>query len=177
MKKMIALFLSLLMLMSMTGAMASEVISTIELTEKVDIQMELPEGYTAMKQRLDSVLYAGIYTNDENKPQFTLSIAYSDLTYAVPEIVLTSEEEIEQAKQIIGMDFADPTYTVEATTHGTKFLVINENGAEEDYAHLVTNYQGYFIQMYINAAEGAEVTDEDIATALAILSSLALVTE
>lgn len=171
MKKMIALFLSLMMLLSMTGAMASEVTASIELTETLDIQMELPEGYNVLKQRQDSVLYAGIYTQDENKAQFTLSIAYSDI---FPTISLMTEEDIEQAKQVIGFDFAAPVYTVETTAHGTKFLLISENGAEEDYAQLVTNYEGYFIQMYINAAPGAHVTDEDVATAMAILSSLTL---
>ena len=59
-----------------------------------------------------------------------------------------------------------------ATGEGTKFLVINENDTEEDYVLLITNYEGYFVQMYIEPAAGVEVTDEDITTALAILTSI-----
>lgn len=169
MKKIIALFLCVLL--GMTGAMAADGYSSIELTDTISILLEVPEGYNVMKMRQDSVLYAGIYTVQEGKAQYNLSIAYSDLAPLIT-IDLMTEENIEQAKQIIGLDFANPVYTVEATAHGTKFLVINENGAEEDYVQMVTNYEGYFIQMYINAAEGENVSDEDIAAALAILSSL-----
>ena len=38
---------------------------------------------------------------------------------------------------------------------------------------MIANYEGYFVQMYIEPDEdGAAVTDEDITTALAILTSI-----
>ena len=50
--------------------------------------------------------------------------------------------------------------------------LINENDTEEDYVLMIANYEGYFVQMYIEPAEGAQVAEEDITTALAILTSI-----
>ena len=171
MKKMIALCLSLMMILSLTSAMAIDRYSSIELTEKLNILVELPEGYTVEKERQDTALYAQFETEAEGKPEFTFSIAYADLSEGPTPGEMT-EEDIELAKQLVGSDFFNPTFTVMATGEGTKFLVINENDAEEDYVLMIANYEGYFVQMYIEPDDGAQVTDEDIATALAILTSI-----
>lgn len=170
MKKMIALCLSLMMILSLTSAMAIDRYSSIELTEKMNIRLELPEGYTVEKERQDTALYASIETEAEDKPQYTFSIAYADLSEGPTPGEMT-EEDIELAKELVGSDFFNPTFTVMATGEGTKFLVINENDAEEDYVLMIANYEGYFVQMYITPAAD-EVTDEDINTALAILTSI-----
>lgn len=171
MKKLIALCLSLMMILSLTSAMAIDRYSSIEVSEKLNIQVELPEGYTVEKERQDTALYASITTEAEGKPQYTFSIAYADLSEGPTPGEMT-EEDIQLAKELVGSDFANPTFTVMATGEGTKFLVINENEAEEDYVLMIANYEGYFVQMYIEPAEGAEVADEDITTALAILTSI-----
>ena len=171
MKKTIALCLSLMMILSLTSAMAIDRYFSIEVAEKMNIQLELPEGYTVKKDRQDSALYASISTEAEGKPQYTFSIAYADLSEGPTPGEMT-EEDIELAKQLVGSDFANPTFTVMPTGEGTKFLVINENETEEDYVLMIANYEGYFVQMYIEPAEGAEVSDEDINAALAILTSI-----
>lgn len=170
MKKLIAICLSVMMLLGMTGAMAEDA-SSIELTEEINIQLELPEGYIVEKVRQDSALYAAITTEEEGKPQFLFSIAYADLVDGPTPGELT-EEDIELAKQMVSIDFANPTFDVNATGEGTKFLVINENDAESDYVQMITNYQGYFVQMYIVSVEGMDVTDADIDLALEILTSI-----
>ena len=170
MKKMIALCLSL-MLLGLTSAMAIGRYSSIKLTEKLNIRLELPEGYVVKKDRQDTALYASITTATEGKPQYTFSIAYADLSDGPTPGEMT-EEDVELAKELVGSDFYNPTFSVMATGEGTKFLVINENDTEEDYVLLITNYEGYFVQMYIEPASGVEVTDEDIATAMAILTSI-----
>ena len=171
MKKMIALCWSLMLLLSMTSALAIGRYSSIELTEKLNIKLELPEGYAVKKDRQDTALYASITTEAEGKPQYTFSIAYADLSEGPTPGEMTAED-IELAKELVGSDFFNPTFSVMATGEGTKFLVINENDTEEDYVLLITNYEGYFVQMYIEPAAGVEVTDEDITTALAILTSI-----
>ena len=171
MKKMIALCLSLMMILSLTSAMAIDRYSSIELTDKLNIKVELPEGYTVEKERQDTALYASIETEVEGKPEYAFSIAYADLSEGPTPGEMT-EEDIELAKELVGSDFANPTFTVMTTGGGTKFLVINENDAEEDYVLMIANYEGYFVQMYIEPEDGAEVTDEDITTALAILTSI-----
>ena len=171
MKKMIALCLALMMLLSLTSAMAIGRYPSITLTEKMNIKLELPEGYTVVKDRQDSALYASITTDDEDKPQYTFSIAFADLSEGPTPGEMT-EEDIELAKELVGSDFFAPTFTVMTTGEGTKFLVINENDTEDDYVLIITNYEGYFVQMYIEPAPGMEVTDEDITTALAILTSI-----
>ena len=171
MKKMIALCLSLLLMMGLTSAMAVGRYSSIELTDKMNIQIEVPEGYTVQKDRQDVALYASILTEEEGKPQFTFSIAFADLSDGPTPGEMT-DEDIQLAKELVGSDFFNPTFDVMATGEGTKFLVINENDAEDDYALLITNYEGYFVQMYIEPAYGMEVTEEDVVTALAILTSI-----
>jgi hypothetical protein len=171
MKKMIALCLSLMMILSLTSAMAIDRYSSIELTDKLNIKLELPEGYTVEKERQDTALYAGISPEEEGKPHFLFSIAYADLSEGPTPGELT-EEDIEAAKELVGSDFANPTFEVRATGEGTKFLVINENDAEDDYVLMIANYEGYFVQMYIAPADDMEVSDEDITTALAILTSI-----
>ena len=171
MKKMIALCLTLMMLLSLTSAMAIGRYSSIELTEKLNIQLELPEGYTVKKDRQDTALYASITTEVEGMAWYTFSIAFADLSEGPTPGEMT-EEDIQLAKELVGSDFANPTFSVMTTGEGTKFLVINENDAENDYVLMITNYEGYFVQMYIEPAPGMEVTDEDITTALAILTSI-----
>ena len=151
MKKLIALCLALLL--CLTSAMAIDRYSSIELTDK------------------DSALYASITTDDEDKPQYTFSIAFADLSEGPTPGEMT-DEDIELAKELVGSDFANPTFTVMTTGEGTKFLVINENDAEDDYVLMITNYEGYFVQMYIEPAYGMDVAEEDITTALAILTSI-----
>ena len=134
--------------------------------------LELPEGYTVEKERQDTALYASIETEAEGKPEFSFSIAYADLSEGPTPGEMT-EEDIELAKELVGSDFFNPTFSVMTTGEGTKFLVINENDAEDDYVLMIANYEGYFVQMYIEPDEdGAAVTDEDITTALAILTSI-----
>ena len=169
MKKLIALCLALLL--CLTSAMAIDRYSSIELTDKMNIQLELPEGYRVKKDRQDSALYASITTDDEDKPQYTFSIAFADLSEGPTPGEMT-DEDIELAKELVGSDFANPTFTVMTTGEGTKFLVINENDAEDDYVLMSTNYEGYFVQMYIEPAYGMDVAEEDITTALAILTSI-----
>lgn len=172
MKKMIALCLSLMMILSLTSAMAIDRYSSIELTDKLNIKLELPEGYTVEKERQDTALYASIETEAEGKPEFSFSIAYADLSEGPTPGEMT-EEDIELAQELVGSDFFNPTFSVMTTGEGTKFLVINENDTEEDYVLMIANYEGYFVQMYIEPDEdGAAVTDEDITTALAILTSI-----
>ena len=171
MKKLIALCLSLMMILSLTSALAIDRYSSIEVSDKLNIQVELPEGYALEKERQDAALYASITTEAEGKPQYTFSIAYADLSEGPTPGEMT-EEDIQLAKELVGSDFFNPTFTVVATGEGTKFLVINENDAEEDYVLMIANYEGYFVQMYIEPAEGAHVAEEDITTALAILTSI-----
>lgn len=174
MKKMIAICLSLLLLLSMTSAMALDRYSSIAVADKMNIRLELPEGYELEKERQDTALYASIFTEMENKPQYVLSIAYADLADGPTPGELTAEDVI-LARELVGSDFYNPDFSVMESGGGTKFLVINENDTEEDYVLMLANYEGYFVQMYIEPPQDADVTDEDIATALAILTSTELV--
>ena len=171
MKKLIALCLSLMMILSMSSVMAVGRYSSIELTDRLNIQLELPEGYVVKKQRQDTALYATFNTDAKGLPQYYFSIAYADLSDGPTPGEMT-EEDIELAKELVGSDFANPIFSVMETGEGTKFLIINENDTETDYVLMIANYEGYFVQMYIEPAEGMDVTDEDITTAMAILTSI-----
>ena len=172
MKKITSLFLVLMMVLGMTPCLAEQNPVSLYVMDDVSLEMSLPAGYTAKVERVDTALYAAIETEELTKANFTLSIAYADLSDGPTPAELT-EEDIELAKQLVGADFHNPEFSVVATDHGTKFLLINENDAESDYAIMITNYEGSFVQMYITPAEGHEVTEADVTTALQILTSVA----
>lgn len=186
MKKLAAALMAMVLTFGMTSVIAQEapaqtdttqeVTAQIKLTEDIALEMEVPEGYEVVKDRSDSALYATISSEEEGKPLFNFSIAYADLSEGPTPGEMT-QEDIDLAMQMVSSDFYKPTFTIAAAGGGTKFLVIDENEAESDYTLMIANYQGYFVQMYITPAEGLEVTQADIDTALEILTSTQVVTK
>ena len=171
MKKITSLFLVLMMVLGMTPCLAEANPVSLYVMDDVTLEMALPAGYNAKVERVDTALYAAIDTDDLLHADYILSIAYADLSGGPTPNELT-EEDIELAKQLVGADFHNPDFSIVATEKGTKLLLIDENDAESDYAIIITNYEGYFVQMYITPAEGLNVTEADVATALEILSSV-----
>lgn len=173
MKKMLSISLALMMLLTAACGLAETTGAQIDLNDTNVLQLLVPAGYLLEKENVDAVLYAEILPPSPGMTGFTLSIAYADLADGPTPGEMTAED-IELAKQLVGSDFFRPDFSVMTAQGGTKFLVINENDAEADYALLIANYEGYFVQMYVSPADGADVTEADIQTALAILSSAQL---
>lgn len=174
MKKLTAILLTLAMLLGMGSALAEDVTATLDVHETLDITVDLPAGFTADIDRADTALYAIFSSPAEDAAAYLFSIAYSDLTGGPTPGEMTKEDQ-ELAMQMIAADFFNPSFEVKTAPSGTKFLLIDENDAEVDYAILITNYEGYFVQMYIAPAIGTNVGEAQVTEALEILASIEVI--
>ena len=173
MKKFLAVLLSLLMLCSFAVAERGEDV-VIDSQLDFDTTMDIPEGYSLSRDDTHGYLICFIEPDELENAEYVLSIAYSEEFDGFTLNPSLTQEEIAQAIEWLTMDYADPTVTTLQTALGTYEILIQENGSEMDYAELVTIYDGYFANMAISRPEG-EVTQADIDTALAILSSAEIV--
>ena len=194
MKKLLALVLALLMLTSvafaedtaeMTELDLSEVESLIEevadyIATALDpedvvnftIAMDaLPEGYTMETAEVGSTLYA-TFTKDADSVQFMASITYSELFdgYTLNVDDLSAEELNAEMQEMLGDSYALPEFSFVTTSHGTDVVLVNETGAESDYAEYVTIYQGYMVTVAL--VKDSELSDADLALGLQLLSDM-----
>lgn len=172
MKKLTALVLALMMALSLTASLAEEADVTLALNENFDITLDLPDGYVLKKNLTGTAIYAEIYNPDAVATQYTLSIAKSDVEGTLTEL---TDDMLMAAQLVLAADFHDPQFSTLTTKEGTVFLVINEHGAQSDYAVMISYYQSNFVSMYITPVEGAEVAQADLDAAFAILESCQLV--
>lgn len=184
MKKLIALLMALMMLLSVSAFAEEEVEevtdstpTTLEVDDILDfsIQMDaLPEGYELELIPVEGDLYAIFSSTDEAACQYLASVAYSEqfdiYTLHLDEL---SEEQLSQMTEYLSQGYHDPVITFDKTAHGTDVILINENGAGDDYAEYITIYEGYFVS--ITALKDTDLTQEDIAIALQLLSDLWIV--
>lgn len=183
MKKIVALLMALLMALSASALAENEIEAveessptTLEVGDILDftIQMDaLPEGYALEVTPIDGDLYASFYKDDESC-QYLASVAYSELfdiyTLKIEEL---TEEELEQMKAFLSGGYNDPVFSFDKTAHGTDVILINENGAGDDYAEYITIYEGYFVSVAV--VKDSELTEEDLAIALKLMSDLWIV--
>ena len=183
MKKIVALLMALLMALSVC-ALAEEEAEAVENAETTTLEVdqildftirmdELPEGYELEVTPVDGDLYARFYKDDASC-QYLVSVAYSELfdiyTLKIDEL---TEEEMEQMKAFLSQGYHDPSFSFDKTAHGTDVILVNENGAGDDWAEYIAIYEGYFISIAI--VKDTDLTEEDLATALKVLSDLWIV--
>ena len=113
---------------------------------------------------------------DENAVTYRLGIAYSELfgDYTLNDL---TDDEFSQMQETLSTDYALPTVDMRTTEVGTKLILIDETGSDSDYASLLTIYHGFFIELSMDKLDGSQITDAEIDTGVAILSSLALIKE
>ena len=191
MKKLIAVILCLMMLLS-CAAMAESAVTekesmgALRVNGVFELKCAIPEGYTmdVLTNENDSVL-ALISSETEGKPTLVLSIAYNDMYYGVERL---NDLDDEALAVITDSFMEDDTVEISkmATAYGTELLVVKENRDETDYVDFYTVYKGYEIEMVLTHVEPAEpgeeavfapVTDEEIQLAIQFLSDLDFVPE
>ena len=179
MKKLIAGVLCVMLLSGCVSAMAEETgkthLGTLEVADAFTLQCRLPDDYQV------DVMYnnpdyhvAVIYSEDEDKPQMYLSIAFDELLAGVELLNDLDDEALAQVEETFREeDEVEITHLY--TSHGTKLLMVKEVENGISYVDFYTIYLGYQIEIVMNYGTGFEdrvITEKQIEMAVDFLSDL-----
>ena len=176
MKKLISLLLAAAMMLSVPLASAEQASPVLFQDENVtfDIEMVIPAGYTAEKTQQDRYMYVHLIPEDAAKPEFMLSVAYSESSEGATFNDMP-QEHIDMILAFVEADFAVPEVSEAFTRDGTRVLIVDETGSESDYALAFTMYKGYFVNIGCYKADFSTLTEEDEAIAIDLLNELCLI--
>ena len=171
MKKTIAVLLAASLLLTAAVALAEGV-------EKpyidFDIRMDrIPDGYGYTTREEGGSLFATFSTEDPDDVVIYVSVAYSDAFAGYTMTSDLTEEEMENAMQVLGADYNMPAFGMVETDYGTGMIRITENDAQSDYADFVTVWHGYLITLALQ--KNAPLTDADMDLAVRIASDMWIV--
>ena len=169
MKKCIAILLSTLLLLAACGAVAETVPNV---TDHYIFSGATPEGYGVIEDHREFNSLIVYSSEDETKPEYTLSIAYSELFDGLS-VADLSEEEINFYKGLVASNYNDVNISDAKTEVGTQLFVFNETDSASDYVTIATIYEGYVLEMHIDKADFSEISQEDIDVGVKIFSDIA----
>ena len=168
MKKLLAIVMAVLMLMSV--ALADTAKTPVVYDDNLTLNMVYPEGYDVAVE--DIGIYKMIAMSKENAPVILLLICPDD-EYADAERLNDMDEGDQEAFTLSLMeDYNNANVTWLKTEHDTDVVMLNENDAAVDFAELVTLYHGYLIDVMLIAQDGETVTENDINLAMKVLSDM-----
>jgi hypothetical protein len=178
MKKLSALLLCLMLVLSCTFAVAEsakkEDYTVVTVNGAFNIRGITPEGYRLEDtQSVDTDIWAVFGSEDPSKPSFSLVISFLEEYANVERLNDLSEAEIEAIKATFADDEVEFSET--ETAYGTKLLVVREAGDAPDYVDFVSIYKGYYIEFLLIPGEEAEeqkLSDEEIQMCIDFLSNL-----
>jgi hypothetical protein len=178
MKKIIALALSLMLMLSCVSALA-------EATDKQTITMlgaftittdKLPEGYKLYVLKNSEMEYeANILSAEEGKPTYTLLMNFSDEWTGVNTLADATDQDMQEVKdsfyEVLELDDGDITFEDAVTGEGTPLLIAK--GIDGCFASVYAIYMSHEIEVVIYPAdEEGSLSDEDINTAVAFLTNV-----
>jgi len=169
MKKLLALLLILALALCSAYALAEE--TQVQISDSLSISFVVPDAYSFQDAWYGDILYAELTPEAEGLAAMTLSIGATE-EYADRSINDLSDEELDALIAVSISDFSAPTWAISETTHGTKLIVVDENSDYDEFAEIFTLYNGYFISMLIEPANGAQLTAEELNTAAVVLSDM-----
>ena len=177
MKRIIALGLCLVMLLTCAAALAeTESMGVLRVNKAFDIQYSpLPDGYKIhIYLQNDMTILANISTDQANLPGMGLGIGFSDEWADVERLNDVSEEDMQAIKDDFSVEFDDLEFETKETAYGTLLLIVKVPGGQEAYVYTI--YKGHEIEIQIiPGAEQAELTDADIDRVVAFLSDMQFV--
>lgn len=177
MKKYLSILLACLLALTVFGAAAEETAPVeIKVHDGLTISVVVPEGYTFSGDWNGEILYADLTPADPAAPAMILSVAASE-EYGGVTINDLSEDELNSLIAVCTADYASPSYAISETTHGTKLIVLDENSDADEYVEIVTLYQGYFVQVLMEPTDESQLTEDQIAVAVQLLSDMKFVTK
>ena len=141
-----------------------------------DIKMDrVPDGYDYTTREEGGSLFATFSSGDPDAVVIYVSVAYSDAFAGYTMTSDLTDEELENAEQVLGADYNMPAFDVVETDYGTAMIRITENDAQSDYADFVTVWHGYLITLALQ--KSAPLTDADMDLAVRIASDMWIVEE
>lgn len=178
MKKIIALALSLMMLLTCAAAFAEAADKqTVTMTGSFSVKYnKLPEYYTMKVLHQDENTFAAeIESSDASKPILVLSMAYSDEWAEVKTLADASEEDIAAVKDdfyaVTELDEGDLIFDYAETGLGTKLLVARSKDGEAGAIYCI--YMGYEIEVdMFPGADKKPITDDDLKTVITFLTDI-----
>lgn len=182
MKKIIAVFLCLAMVLSCTAGLAEQTrektnIGTISVNGAFVLKCAVPEGYSVQPVYQDDdqvIAMVASENEDDGRPQMILSVAF-DETYADVDRMNDLDEE---QLAILEQTYTDQDSTVELsygeTGLGTRLLIARQSGQEEmNYVDFLSVYKGYFVEfVVVPTTEDGILTDEQFAMCVDFLTEL-----
>ena len=150
----------------------AEAVANQDVLDYSIVMDKLPDGVTMTTDNVGGILYAVFTSEAEDSTKYIVSVGYSEQfgDYTMTED-LTDEEMAQAVEALTSEGYANPTVGLLETAYGTKVLYIDENGADSDYAEMVSIWKGYVINMFYSN-ESRELTEEDRDTGLTILSDM-----
>jgi len=179
MKKIIALVLGFIMLLTCAAALAeAEKISmgTLKVGKAFDIRYsELPDGYTlTIYQQNDMTIIANIKTEQETLPRMGLVIAFNDEWADTAKLNDLSDEDLQAIKDSFIEEYESAEFDIRDTAFGTHLLTVKVPGGQDAYVYTI--YLGHEIEIHlIPGTEQKELTDADIERVVNFLSDMEFV--
>ena len=178
MKKILALALSLMMLLTCAAAFAENAEKeTLTMLGSFEIKYnKLPEYYSMQTLTNTDMQYeASITSSDAAKPTLYLTIAFSDEWDGVNTLADATEEDLAAVKEsfyeVSEMNEGDILFEDAKTGLGTPVLVAK--AADGAFGAIYTIYLSHEIEVDIfPGADAAGVTEEDVNTVLAFLTDV-----
>ena len=178
MKKLIALLLAALLMMSFACAEEITAVETTIPLSQPDSPVTITLTYTGTLD-IEFSPYAPAdqvraTVHSDDHADVVISIAPSDV-YAGMSMSDLTEEEIQELQEIAGSQYENPTYATETSPEGNLYLFVSSND-EWDVDSLFTIYEGYFVELIQYPDDFSEQTEADDNFARSLLYGIAFST-
>lgn len=176
MKKIIALVLSLVMLLTCAAAMAEtekESMGVLKVNKAFDIKYSpLPDDYTlSISQQNDMVIIAAIRSTREDLPRMDLVIAFSDEWDGTERLNDVSEEDMQAIKASFLDEYPELAFETKETSYGTQLLIVKAPSGQDAYVYTIYMEHEIEIHLYPGTDQN-ELSDADIDRVVAFLSDM-----
>lgn len=181
MKKIIAMALSLIILISCAAALAEtdgkEDMGVLKVEKAFNIRYsKLPDDYELrISTQNPMTIIASILTPNATLPRMRLTIAFNEEWSGVERlndvIAAENQNDLEEIKESFLEEHEEVSFEIRETSLGTQLLVVTaENGQE---ATIYTIYQSHEIEMLILPGyEQEKLTEEDLERVIRFLSDM-----
>ena len=176
MRKIIALVLSLVMLLTCAAAVAEtekESMGVLKVNKAFDIRYSaLPNDYElSIYQQNDMTIIANIKTPQEDLPRMGLVIAYNDEWADTERLNDISEDDLQSIRDSFSKEYEDLTFDIRETAAGTKLLTVTVPGGQDAYVYTI--YKGHEIEIHlIPGKEQESLADSDLDRVVTFLSDM-----
>lgn len=166
MKKIIALVLAAMLLISYAALAETAEKTTVVFDESLSLAVPPMEGHTMEVINDDGLVCFRFVPDDQETGLLFSTVIFptDDPEYAkITRLNDLTEEQMQlYIDSFIEEEMNDPTTTILESGHGTKVLLINEQGSGHDYVYLCSVYHGFQINTYADHMDGSEITEEEI---------------